>query len=151
MKISRLDKIIEDNVEFSMIANSNAQKIAILQDISETLAMIYDKLCDKEPVSMSNIPVSKMATFVLFSHLQDGEATYIEFTDYKEGYDIEFVRYEVQETIDTKNNEKREEMFAVMKAFGEEMRLSGKDYNKTWRCWTAKPNDTEKMTIKWIK
>lgn len=52
MKISRLDKIVADNVGFSEKFSDTKQMIYVLQDISETLAMIYDKMCkdkgDKE-------------------------------------------------------------------------------------------------------
>ena len=47
MELTRLDKIISDNVALSTNKNDMQQMVYILQDISETLAMIYDKLCEE--------------------------------------------------------------------------------------------------------
>jgi len=47
-KVTRLDKIITDNVGASTHYKESQQMVIILQDISETLAMIYDKMCEKE-------------------------------------------------------------------------------------------------------
>ena len=44
MELTRLDKIISNNVTLSDKKNETQQMVYILQDISETLAMIYDKL-----------------------------------------------------------------------------------------------------------
>lgn len=48
MVIKRLDKIIENNVTYSMQKSNETQMVYILQDISSTLAMIYDKLCESD-------------------------------------------------------------------------------------------------------
>ena len=48
MKLSRLDTVIKNNVDFSTQKSLENQKLYILQDISTTLAMIYDKMCEND-------------------------------------------------------------------------------------------------------
>lgn len=151
MVISRLDKIIENNVTISTQKGNDAQKIAILQDISETLAMIYDKLCGMNPVSDASVPVESMTYIISFDQLIMFESLHFETVDYKEGYEVKFLRYEDEEIIDVKNNEKRLEKYAVLDAFGEEMKLKERDYRKKWRCWNFKPTETERSKEKWEK
>ena len=50
MELTRLDKVISDNVSLSEKYNEAKQTVYILQDISETLAMIYDLLSGKKEV-----------------------------------------------------------------------------------------------------
>ena len=51
MQINRLDKIVENNVNSSADERSvQMQMLYTLHDISETLAMIYDKMCGGETV-----------------------------------------------------------------------------------------------------
>ena len=51
MQITRLDKIVENNVAYSQQkANAEQMMLCVLQDMSETLAMIYDRLCGEEPI-----------------------------------------------------------------------------------------------------
>lgn len=151
MVISRLDKIIENNVTISTQKGNDAQKIAILQDISETLAMIYDKLCGMNTVSDASVPVESMTYVVSFDTLDLYESLHFETIDYKEGYEVKFIRYEDEEIIDVKNNEKRLEKYAVLNAFGEEMKQKESTYNKKWRCWNFKPTETERSKEKWTK
>lgn len=152
MIISRLDKIIENNVTASAQKGNEAQKIAILQDISETLAMIYDKLCGMNPVSDATIPIESMAFVIQASDLEKYKDTiHYETIDYADGYGVTFERYEEEEIIDVKNNEKRYICYAILNAFGEEMKLNLLDYGKKWRCWNIKPTETERSKEKWKK
>jgi len=48
MEIKRLDKIVQNNVSYSTNIKPEFQMVYILQDISETLAMIYDIMSKKE-------------------------------------------------------------------------------------------------------
>lgn len=151
MIISRLDKIIENNVTASTQKNNEAQKIAILQDISETLAMIYDKLCGMNAVSDATVPVESMAVIIDFFALNNFDSLYFEPIDFPEGYEVRFLRYEEEEIIDAKHNQKQHEYYVVLLAFGEEMRLKESDYNKKWRCWNVKPLEDERKKNKWTK
>ena len=50
MELSRLDTIVSNNVMFSENKSEIQQAVYILQDISATLAMIYDKMCEEKPL-----------------------------------------------------------------------------------------------------
>ena len=47
MDIGRLDEIVKNNVANSELKSTEAQKVYLLQDISETLAMIYDLMKER--------------------------------------------------------------------------------------------------------
>ena len=150
MKITRLDKIIENNVTYSQQKGNQDQIIYILQDISMTLAMIYDRICGEEPVSESSINITSfIVPFDELNKYRTLHALYIEFTDFPQGYEVTFLRYDESETIDVKHNEKRTERYAVFDAFGNEMRLDENDYNKKWRCWNIVPTKEEREKEKW--
>lgn len=150
MKISRLDEIIRKNVAYSSHSPKDAQMVYILQDVSETLAMIYDHMCGLEPVSEGSIPVSTMAKLIPFDELEKYETMHFETVDYIEGYDVSFARYEQSEIIDSKKNEVKHLKHVVFIAFGNEMRLAESNYNKKWRCWNVKPTEEERRKTKWM-
>ena len=133
MQINRLDTIVSNNVSYSVKLSTDDQKIHILQDISETLAMIYDSLNKKSD--------EETATIVPYEELGNYEGLHLETIDYKEGYPVRFVRY-------VSSNKSS---YVSVIAFGEEMELKEKDYEKTWRCWNIEPTMEEKENAKWIK
>ena len=145
MKITRLDKIIENNVTYSTQKGNQDQIIYILQDISTTLAMIYDRMCGEEPVSESSESVTTMAFVIPFDKLQYYETMHFESVEFAEGYDVKFIGY-FEDRNDMENR-----ISVAVKAFGENMRLNGKQYGKKWRCWNVKPTKEEREKTKWIK
>ena len=151
MHISRLDKIIENNISISTQKSAQEQMIYLLQDISTTLAMIYDRMCGGEPVSEGSQSVSVMAKIIPFEELGKHQKMHFDHVDFPTGYEVAFVRYEEQETFDAKHNEKRITNSVVLDAFGDEMRMEEKDYKKKWRCWDVEPTKEERNKEKWIK
>ena len=149
MKISRLDKIIENNVALSIGKHSEEQKVGILQDISETLAMIYDKLCE------DNINRNKIDTtpkIIPFECLLFGEKIHIEYLNFDEEDIADFVKYETEELLSIKNDEKKTDVYAVFKAkTGNDIRLKQDEYEKTWRCWNIEPTEEERKNKEWVK
>ena len=129
MKISRLDQVINNNVTSSAKFNQELQKIYILQDISETLAMIYDKLCDSENNDAFVIP---------FNKLENYKTMFFEPVDCV-GYEVEFIKY------DDNGN------YVTVAAFNGDMRLSKKDYEKKYRLWNIEPSEKEMSDTLWEK
>lgn len=127
MQISRLDKIIENNVMYSVQKANDAQIIFILQDISTTLAMIYDKMCGINQASDVSSSVTSSAYVIPYEEMKNFETMHFETNDYKDGYTVSFVRYEKDSVI--------------VLAFGEEMKLKKSKYGKDWRCWNVAPKD----------
>ena len=145
MQVSRLDKIIENNVTYSTQKSNQDQMIYILQDISSTLAMIYDHLCGSEPVSEATESVVTMAYVIPFEELNKYKTMHIEMIDFSEGYEVNFVNmYENYDYANMENN-----VSVLVKAFDGDMRLDGKWYNKKWRCWNIKPTEEERKKVKW--
>lgn len=151
MQISRLDKIIEDNVTWSTGKNTAEQTLFVLQDISVTLAMIYDKLCGLDSVSESTTPVETMAYVIPFEELDKHDSLFFQAIDYKEGYEVSFDTFETYETLDAKNNEVKLHKNAILVAFGEKMHLKEANYGSKWRCWNIKPNAQESEKNPWKK
>lgn len=128
MKISRLDHIINNNVTGSAKFNEESQKIFVLQDISETLAMIYDKLCESSE--------KEVEPFVIpYDELENFSEMYFEPLNY-DGYDVDF---------DTVKNADE----TVVKAFGHDMPLKRKEYGKKYRCWNVMPNEEQRSMEVW--
>ena len=151
MKISRLDKIIESNVNYSTQKNTSEQTLYVLQDISMTLAMIYDYMCGMNPVSDASSPVSTMAYVIPFDELDKYESFHFETYDFPEGYESKLIRYYEDELIDAKNDETKKRTFAIIESFGDEMRMNSSSYEKKWRCWNVKPTAEERRKVKWKK
>lgn len=151
MKVSRLDKIIENNVTYSTQKANQEQAVYILQDISATLAMIYDRLCGLSHVSDTSMSLSSFATVIPFHDLNKYETMHFETDDYAEGYEVSFKNYGQSEEIDAKKNTIKTNEYAILNCFGEEMKLYENKYGKTWRCWTIKPTEEERKKVKWTK
>lgn len=151
MKITRLDKIIENNVTYSTQKGNQDQIIFILQDISTTLAMIYDRICGEDPVSEASESVSVMAYVIPFEELKNHDKMHFDHIEFPQGYEVSFLRYEENEIIDVKRNEKRNERYVIVDAFGHEMKLDEKEYGIKWRCWNIEPNKEERAKAKWKK
>lgn len=151
MKITRLDKIIENNVTLSTQKGNQEQIIYLLQDISTTLAMIYDKMCGEATVSDASVSV--VAFVIPFDELEKYDTLYIEYRENENGlgYETKFLRYDEEEIIDVKRNEKRVIKSAVFDAFGYEMKCDEKQCLKDWRCWNIAPTEEEKKKAKWEK
>ena len=154
MKISRLDQIIENNVSYSVTKRLDEQKVHLLQDISETLAMIYDKLCDVENSPRVEMKIAPVTTLVPVEALTYGANMYVEYFGFAEGDMVDFVRYDTEELIDVKNNEKKSDLYAVLNitsaSHAKEVRLNLKEYGYKWRCWSAHPTDEERKKEKWL-
>ena len=140
MKITRLDKIIQNNISFSSQRKLDEQAVYILQDISETLAMIYDKLQENDGKKTNNY-----AAVIPFTSLNNYEIMHLEHVDFPQGYAVSFIRYE--EYID--DYKRKITRYAIVNAFGQEMRLKESEYNKKWRCWTTEPTEEERNEEKW--
>ena len=145
MQVSRLDKIIENNVTYSTQKSAQDQMVFILQDISSTLAMIYDRMCGSSHVSEATESVVTMAYVIPFEQLNKYHTMYFETIDFQEGYEVEFVN--AFENYNLANFE--QDISIIVKAFDDNMRLDGKWYNKKWRCWNAKPTEEERKKVKW--
>lgn len=134
MRIRRLDKIVENNISQSALRSTNDQMLFVLQDISETLAMIYDNMMEANDDGASVIP---------FDMLEKYETVHFETDDFKEGYSVRFLRYETYASYDTILNEHKLSKKAVFDAFGHEMIMPESSYGKKWRCWDKKPTEEE--------
>ena len=142
MQISRLDKIVENNVTYSTQKASTEQMIFILQDISTTLAMIYDSMCGMAPVSEGSASVLSMAVVIPFDEMKNYKKMHFDSIDYDDGYEVTFLRYEYTgNEVDS----------VVLKAFGEEMKLPKNAFGRRWRCWNIKPTKAEREKEKWAK
>ena len=151
MKISRLDKIIEENVTYSQQKTPEMQIVYILQDMSQTLAMIYDKMCGIDTVSQATVPIEKLAYVIPVDELSKHKTMHFEAVDYKEGYPVEFVRYLNVREVDGKTVEKEVRRKAVLNAFGSKMEMDLSSYGKKWRCWNMEPTEEERENEKWAK
>lgn len=151
MKITRLDKIIENNISISAQHKPEDQKLFILQDISETLAMIYDRMCGEEPIEQSSESVSVSAYVIPFNNLKDFNELYFEHITFPQGYYTSFIRYEEIKVFDIDPYNNSVERKAIFNVGGSEMKLDEKDYGKKWRCWNVKPTDEERSKVKWEK
>lgn len=144
VKISRLDKIIQNNISFSSQRKLEEQAVYILQDISETLAMIYDKLCDGNAVTQASEEIVPKAFIIPFDNLKDYETMHFDHVDFPQGYDISFIRYETFTSQDKFTLEKKIVRYAIVNAFGQEMQLKESEYGKKWRCWNITPSSEER-------
>ena len=154
MKISRLDQIIENNVSYSVTKRLDEQKVHLLQDISETLAMIYDKLCDVNISIKEETKSSPVTTLIPVEDLTCGKNMYIEYSGFSEVDIVDFIRYDTEELIDVKNDKKNSDLYAVFNVISSsnhhEIRLNMKEYGHTWRCWYECPDDDEMRKEKWL-
>ena len=145
MRISRLDKIIENNVGYSTQKKNDEQMVYILQDISATLAMIYDRMCGDEEEAEEEKPVEPMAFVVPFENIHLYDNLYSESVENPELYSVDFVGY--AESYDPSNMEYK--MCVVLRKGTDEMKLNNKKYGKTWRCWVSKPSEEEREETSW--
>ena len=133
MKISRLDTVVSNYVSRSTNTNLAEQTIYVLQDISTTLAMLYDKMfgeTDEEEIPQETV-------IIPFDELHKYRKIYIEFYSPMIGYEATFSEY--------KSNEK----LMVFEAFGGDIAQSPEEYGKTWRCWTKEPTVEQKDKSPW--
>lgn len=153
MKISRLDQIIENNVSYSVTKRLEERKIYFLQDINETLAMIYDKLCDVENLPRFEMKTENITTIVPVEALTFGTNMCIEYSGFNDVDIVDFVRYDTEEIIDAKKNEKKNDSYAIFnvtsKPNANEIRLNLNEYGHKWRCWSNVPTEKERMENAW--
>ena len=129
MKVSRLDNVTENMVSISTQRKLEEQKLFVLQDISATLAMIYDYLTkDEEDNAPFVIDEGALCTF---------DEMFFESTELPTGYAVNYVRTE-------KKN-------VVLSAFGDEMAMPLSEYGKKWRCWNTEPSKAISEVTKWEK
>lgn len=139
VRIGRLDKIVQNNVEFSQNKNIDEQKLYILQDISETLAMIYDKLTEEE--------VEDEAYVLLPDELIQQKELFFDAPELTEPYPVEFVDYSyVQHEFDPLGT-----TYPVVNliAFGKPMTMKVSEYYKKWRCWSKMPTKEQRDAREW--
>lgn len=139
VRIGRLDKIVQNNVEFSQNKNIEEQKLYILQDISETLAMIYDKLTENEAVDEAIIiPLDKL--------IQQKEL-FFDAPELTEPYPVTFVDYSYAQNEFDPLGTTRPVVNLI--AFGEPMTMKVSQYYKRWRCWNKMPTEEQRDREEW--
>lgn len=145
MKITRLDKITENFVTMSTQKKVDEQVLYVLQDISTTLAMLYDKLVgDNEEINIAYPPTDKeKAEPIQYEDvlkMKPNTNLYFDHIELPEGYDVVFEEY------DSVTNE------SLFYAFvNHSVRFPMSKYNKEWRLWTKKPTQEERNELKWQK
>ena len=143
MKIGRLDEVVKNNVEFSTNPDKEAQKLWLLQDISTTLAMIYDKLNGGVDVEEEEEQPSFIVPFD--DIIRKYGHYFFDSRELPEPYEVDVISIETALDMNTGNNKIRIDV----RAFGNPMCLNGNKYNKEWRFWNKMPTPKERLTAKW--
>ena len=168
MKLSRLDEITKNNVGSSTQKKIDEQILFVLQDISTTLAMIYDKSfgdileLDSSEIDGSEIDGSKIDNkeennaemppmLLQFEELRDYNPIHFESIDYPEGYPVTYKSDITYSETSPITYESSVAHYARLLAFGEEMDMPESKYGKTWRCWTKEPSKEQREKAKWRK
>ena len=148
MILSRLDEIVKRNVEMSTQKNVNDRILSTLIDMSETLAMIYDKLNKTDENVENEGEASEEETYVLlFDELKNQHTLYFDAIELTEPYEVNFDCYLVSNDINT--NEQKVVVRFI--AFGDKMEMDMKTYYKRWRCWNKMPTKEQRDAKKWGK
>ena len=138
MRISRLDKIVSNNVGYSTQKKNDEQIIYLLQDINETLAMIYDKMCESDTEEDSIEQEEDNGTYVIPQvDIPKRKKMIFEDKETKIFYPV------------TRKSIKGNEL--IVEAFGGYMDLDMRTYGKKWRCWSGSPTYEEMMDEPWEK
>ena len=148
MILTRLDEIVKRNVEMSTQKNVNDRILSTLIDMSETLAMIYDKLNKTDENVENKGEAFEEETYVLpFDELKNRHTLYFDAIELTEPYEVNFDCYVASTDINT--NEPKVVVRFI--AFGDEMEMDIKTYYKRWRCWNKMPTKEQRDAKKWVK
>ena len=134
MKISRLDEITRNYVGISTQKRVDEQILFVLQDISSTLAMIYDRI-ENEGSDATLIELNDL-------HSHHGETLYFDSIELEEGYEA-VLKCEIAN--------KKSNVDIRLTAFGGDMDMPISEYGKTWRLWVGTPSEKQRRDEPWKK
>ena len=147
MELGRLDEIVKSNVELSTQKNVEEQKLYVLQDISVTLAMIYDKLNGMKAIK--SVEEEKLMSPISVESLSVCDWMYLEEKG-KEPRLVQRLEYEVCNS-DAMHTFGEYDNYAIV--LSDENRETIKkrlgNYMRTWRCWYENPTKREMEKTPW--